>query len=105
MQYKTIILELIQQNETLHDRLRSNRSFLATVDRLAAQLKADHETYLNEMAMQEPAASRPAVSQQAFEMAIKEAEEQLMAMTTAEVTIPEAASMSAASGRKTSPGE
>ena len=79
MQYKTIILELIQQNETLHDRLRSNRSLLATVDRLAAQLKADHETYLNQMTMQEPTASRPVVSQQAFEMAIKEAQERLMA--------------------------
>lgn len=105
MQYKTIILELIQQNEPLHDRLRSQRNLLATVDRLAAQLKADHETYLNEMTMQEPAASRPAVSQQAFEMAIKEAEEQLMAMTPAEVAVPGAVSTSLGSGRKTSPGE
>jgi hypothetical protein len=105
MQYKTIILELIQQNEPLHDRLRSQRNLLTTVDRLAAQLKADHETYLNEMTMQEPAASWPAVSQQAFEMAIKEAEEQLTAMTPAEVMVPAADSMSVASGSKTSPGE
>jgi predicted DNA-binding protein (UPF0251 family) len=105
MQYKTIILELIRQNEPLHDRLRSNRNLLATVDRLAAQLKADHETYLNQMVTQEPAASRSAVSQQAFEMAIKEAEEQLMAMTPAEVTVPGAVSTSVASGSKTSPGE
>jgi hypothetical protein len=105
MQYKTIILELIQQNEPLHDRLRSNRSLLATVDRLAAQLKAAHEIYLNQMTMQEPMASRPAVSQQALEMAIKEAEEQLMAMTPAEVTVPGAASTSVAAGSKTSPGD
>lgn len=105
MQYKTIILELIRQNEPLHDRLCSQRNLLATVDRLAAQLKADHETYLNQMVTQEPAASRPAVSQQAFEMAIKEVQEQLTAMTPAEVTVPGAASTSVASGRKTSPGE
>ena len=105
MQYKTIILELIQQNEPLHDRLRSNRSLLATVDRLAAQLKAEHEIYLNEMTMQEPTASRPAASQQAFEMAIKEAQEQLVAMTPAEVMVPAADSTSVAAGSRTSPGE
>lgn len=105
MQYKTIILELIRQNEPLHDRLRSNRSLLATVDRLAEQLKADHEIYLNEMIMQEPTASRPAASQQAFEMAMKEAEEQLTAMTPAKVMVPGAVSTSVASGSKTSPGD
>ena len=105
MQYKTIILELIRQNEPLHDRLRSNRSLLASADWLAAQLKADHETYLNEITMQEPTASRPAVTQQAFEMAIKEVEEQLMAMTPAEVTVQGAASTPVAAGSKTSPGE
>ena len=105
MQYKTIILELIRQNEPLHDRLCSNRSLLATVDRLAKQLKADHETYLNQMVTQEPAASRLAVAQQAFEMAMKETEEQLMAMTPAEVMLPAADITSVASGSKNSPGE
>lgn len=105
MQYKTIILELILQNQPLHDQLRSQRKLLVTVDRLAAELKADHETYLSQMTQPETTESQTALAQRAFEMAIKEAEERLQSMTPAEATVPGVDTTTVASGSKTSPGE
>ena len=78
MQYKTIILELIQQNETLHNRLRRERNLLATVERIALELKAGHETWLHRMAATRPDEGAVQVYYRAFEMALMEMEERLL---------------------------
>jgi hypothetical protein len=43
MQYKTIVLELLQQYPEFHWELISRKTLLPTLDRYAADLKALHE--------------------------------------------------------------
>ena len=42
MQYKTIVLELLQQNPELHASLTSNSSLLSTMNQFAIQLRENH---------------------------------------------------------------
>ena len=43
MQYKTIILELLEQRPEIHDQLRKNRKLLPTLEICAHELKTSHE--------------------------------------------------------------
>ena len=46
MQYKTIIVELIELRPQFHERLKANRTLLSTVDRLARLLKQSHQEWI-----------------------------------------------------------
>lgn len=78
MQYKTIVLELLQEIPELHDRLRENRTLLATLEQLAAGLKDSHEEWKKQLALSNPDSSEPQVSSAALEMALKELESALL---------------------------
>lgn len=78
MQYKTIILELIRQNEPLHHRLKAERKLLATVERMALELKAGHLEHLRDLTATNPHHPPTQASSQAFETAVKEMEERLL---------------------------
>ena len=43
MQYKTIVLELLQQRPEMHEQLRQQRKLLTTMEMYARELKASHE--------------------------------------------------------------
>ena len=45
MQYKTIVLELLQQRPEMHDQLRRNRMLLPTLELYASELKTSHEAW------------------------------------------------------------
>ena len=45
MQYKTMILELLQQRPEMHDQLRKERKLLTTMERYARELKTSHEAW------------------------------------------------------------
>ena len=45
MQYKTIILELLQQRPEMHDQLRKDRKLLPTMELYARELKTSHEAW------------------------------------------------------------
>lgn len=49
MPYKTAIHELIQANPSLHERLRTERRLLATIERLAAEMRETHRRLTSEM--------------------------------------------------------
>lgn len=77
MQYKTIMLELIQSNRPLHQQLCQERKLLTTVEEAALELKSRHQEILEEMALQNPESPAMQVYSQAFELALKEMEERL----------------------------
>ena len=71
-QYRTIILELLQeQYPTLHDQLKASRTLLATLDRLAADLRAAHFAWMDELRQANPGRDPAQISGEALELAIQ----------------------------------
>lgn len=50
MQYKTILLELLQQQPRLHEQLRTSRQLLALVEAGAVELKTIHKHWKEQLA-------------------------------------------------------
>ncbi len=71
MQYKTIILELLQQNPQMHEQLRQERKLLTTVEALAREFKTHHETLKEALATATPGSDPRQISSQALELALK----------------------------------
>lgn len=77
MQYKTIVLELLQQRTELHEQLRQERKLLETVELMAVDLKANHEAIRDQLQQANPNIAREQTSSEAFEIALKELEDRL----------------------------
>lgn len=84
MQYKTIVLELIQQQPELHEQLRASRTLLATMDACALALKASHEEWMDRLSQRMSGSDRSQLSSEALEIAVKELEEDLSSASKAE---------------------
>lgn len=77
MQYKTIVLEMLQQRTELHEQLRQERKLLATMEAYATELKASHEAFQEQLQQAHPGSDPMQTSSEAFEMALKELEDRL----------------------------
>ena len=77
MQYKTIVLELLQQQTELHEELRLTRRLFPTMEALAKDLKARHETWKQELQALQPGSDPIQISSEAMEMALDELESRL----------------------------
>jgi hypothetical protein len=77
MHYKTIVLEFIQQDPTLYDRLRANRMLLSTVNLQAAGLKRYHETWMDRLTQAKPDSDQGQIASQALELAMEDLRENL----------------------------
>src|SRR5262245_42971406 len=72
MRYKTIVLELFQQHSEIHNRLRSNRSLLQTVELYARELKISHEAWTNHLSRVKPGSDRIQIASETLEIALDE---------------------------------
>ena len=77
MQYKTIILELLQQRPRMHEQLRQQRKLLTTMEMYARDLKASHEAIRSDLAIEQPDMEASLISSQAMEMALAELTDRL----------------------------
>ena len=77
MMYKTIVLELLQQNPALHNRLRASRMLLSTVDLQATALKRYHETWMDRLSQAKPDRDPIQVASEAMELALEDLRENL----------------------------
>jgi hypothetical protein len=77
MQYKTIVLELLQQRPQMHEQLRLTRRLLPTLETCAKELKASHETWKQTLFQQKPGSDPSQIASEAMEMALKELEDRL----------------------------
>ena len=77
MQYKTIVLEMLQQRTELHEQLRRERKLLTTMENYARELKASHEVIQNDLQQANPESDPIQTSSEAFEIALKELEDRL----------------------------
>lgn len=72
MQYKTIVLELIQQRPEWHEALRSSRTLLATMEHSAQMLKASHTRWQETLAKSQPESHPNQIASKALELALEE---------------------------------
>jgi len=77
MQYKTIVLELLQQQTELHEQLRLTRRLLPTIETCARELKASHESWMEILSQANPGSDPSQISSEALELALKELEDRL----------------------------
>jgi hypothetical protein len=77
MQYKTIVLELLQERKELHEQLRLTRRLLPAMETCAKELKARHEHWKDTLATATPGSDPSQISSEAMEMALAELEERL----------------------------
>ncbi len=88
MLYKTIVLELLQQDPELHDRLRQHRLLLAALDLYSRGLKAHHETWKDTLSRARPGSDPTQIASEAMEIALKELEGALLREFSADATEP-----------------
>ena len=77
MQYKTIILELLQQRTELHDQLRKDRKLLPALEHYARELKTSHEVWKEQLQQMRPDSESSQIASEALEIALQEMEERL----------------------------
>lgn len=94
MQYKTIVLEMLQERTELHEQLRRDRKLLTTMEMYAMELKASHESFKAQLQKASPDSDPLQISSEAFELALKELEDRLPPVSPA--AEPEELSLDAA---------
>jgi hypothetical protein len=77
MQYKTIVLELLQQRTQMHDQLRRERKLLPAMEQFARELKTSHHAWKEQLSELRPESDPSQITSEALEMAIKELEDRL----------------------------
>ena len=76
MQYKTIVLQILEQHPEIANPLRSQRLLLPTLDLLAKALKSRHEAWMDRLNQAKPGSSESQIASEALEFALKELENQ-----------------------------
>jgi hypothetical protein len=77
MQYKTIVLELLQQQPLLHERLRSDRQLLPTMNAYAAELRAKHLAWMETLRRSWPESHPSQIASEALELALEDLQQAL----------------------------
>ncbi len=77
MHYKTIALELIQDQPELYERLRSTKMVLTVMEVYATELKTGHEAWKGAIARQRPGGDPSQVAAEALELAIQDLRDRL----------------------------
>jgi hypothetical protein len=77
MLYKTIILELLQEDPGLYDQLRSSNRLLPAMETYALDLKASHEAWKERIALEQPGSDPARIASEAMELAIDDLQARL----------------------------
>lgn len=72
MQYKTIVLVLLQQQTPLYEQLRTSRQLLAMLENWATGLKTNHESWIETLSQTMPGSDSLQIRSEALELAIQE---------------------------------
>jgi hypothetical protein len=88
MPYKTIILELLQQQREMQEELRRTRSLLPTLEFYARELKTSHEAWKELLSQAKPGSHPSQIASEALEIALKELEDRLPSGSPPDETEP-----------------
>ena len=72
MQYKSISLELIQEQPELYERLLSSKTLLTAMEAYAMELKASHEAWKERISQTMPGSHPTQIAAEAMELAVAE---------------------------------
>ena len=79
MHYKTIVLELIEEHQTLYQKLCNSRTLLPTLESYARMLKSRHQYWKDTLHETEPASHPTQIASAALTLAVGDLQETLSA--------------------------
>jgi hypothetical protein len=88
MQYKTIVLELLQNCPQIYDKLLSNRTLLSALETHASELKTSHEAWKERLWQAKPESDPSQIASEALELATEQLERRLPLASPADATEP-----------------
>lgn len=88
MQYKTIVLQLLEQQPELYNQLRRQRQLLPKLEAYSQQLKTLHEDWKANLSQAMPQSDPAQISSEALEMALKDFEDRLPTVSRQEEDTP-----------------
>lgn len=77
MHYKTIVLQLLQDQTELHEQLRSTRTLLSTMESLATELRELHLSWKETLTKARPGSDPSQISSEAMELAVQALQDRL----------------------------
>jgi len=77
MQYKTIILQLLEQRPQMHEELRQSRKLLPALEFYASELKESHEDWKYRLLEAKPDRDANQIASEAMELALKDLQDHL----------------------------
>jgi hypothetical protein len=77
MQYKMIVLEMLEQRPEMHEQLRQQRQLLPAMEFYASELKALHEAWKKQLSQRRPDSDESQIASEALEIALQELEDSL----------------------------
>jgi hypothetical protein len=82
MYYKTIVLELLQQQTEMYEQLRKDRKLLTTMESYSRELKNSHEAWTRLLGPLRPGSDLVQIASEALEIAVKGMEDRLSAASS-----------------------
>jgi hypothetical protein len=86
MNYKTIVLNLLEDRPKLYDRLRRERTLPFTLDLYSTELKASHEAWKDRLVQARLGSAAGQVASEALELALQELRDRLPEETQSDET-------------------
>jgi hypothetical protein len=77
MQYKTIVLQLLEQRPEIYDQLRKQRQVLPTMEHYANELRTLHLAWKETLTQAAPGVDQSQIASEAMERALKDLEDRL----------------------------
>jgi hypothetical protein len=77
MQYKTIMLALLEQNPEMYHQLRKSRKLLSALETYAQELKTSHQAWTETLLQRRPGSDPSQIASEALEVALKDMEDRL----------------------------
>lgn len=96
MQYKTIMLALLEQSPTLHHELKTNRQLLSTLNCMASELKTRHAYWIEALSQERPSSAPQQIASEALEIAVQEMQDTFPDASPQSAPLPEPFSLDAA---------
>jgi hypothetical protein len=78
MQYKTIVLQLLEQRPEIYDPLRRQRQVLPTMEHYARELRSLHLAWKETLTQAKPDSDPSQIGSEALELALKDLEDRLL---------------------------
>lgn len=72
MQYKTIVLHLLEQRPEMYDRLHRERQLLPALERFSQELKSGHEAWTDRLLQAKPDSDTKQIASEAMELALQD---------------------------------